>query len=162
MRGPRGGGDRKYAVNDDFLDELGEEQAWFLGLMASDGCVRDHDNWISLSQSGEHGYKMIKYAHALIGCQGSIKTKFPKNGAPHHGFGFTSPKLSAQLAKFGIVPRKSLTYTYPDVLPSHLFYAFIRGYIDGDGCVSVCDNGAGSKYLQVSFVGTKEFTEECR
>lgn len=43
--------------------------------------------------------------------------------------------LVAALARWGIVPNKTLTMTWPDSLPSALVPAYIRGYFDGDGTI---------------------------
>lgn len=45
---------------------------------------------------------------------------------------FSSKKLAADLAQWGVVPRKSLTLRYPHI-PPHLECHFARGIFDGDG-----------------------------
>jgi hypothetical protein len=37
---------------------------------------------------------------------------------------------------------------------------FIQGYIDGDGCIGIYDNGKGTKSLIVSIVGTEDFINQ--
>jgi hypothetical protein len=62
---------RKYHVNDSFLDSIDHLQAWFLGLMASDGCICSK-NQFSLSQSGNHGLKLIESVQNILGHTGNI------------------------------------------------------------------------------------------
>ncbi len=53
----------------------------------------------------------------------------------------------------------------PNWLLEHpLVYHFIRGYFDGDGCVTYCGLGPGRTIKQLSFsiLGTKKFLEDCR
>lgn len=40
---------RKYSINDNFLDEIGPLQAWFLGFMGADGHIVN-DRTFSISQ----------------------------------------------------------------------------------------------------------------
>lgn len=155
---------RIYNVNDHFFDEIGESQAWLLGLLASDGNVNDTHR-VSISQSGKGGLRTIKYIKGLLETNARIISYEPKLKGYHcntsYGMGFTSKPICEKLSEFGIIPRKSLIYKYPtETLPNNLFLSFIRGYIDGDGSVSVCDNGRGSKYLQISYVGTRDFVEQ--
>ncbi|MDO8662686.1 MAG: LAGLIDADG family homing endonuclease [Candidatus Omnitrophota bacterium] len=49
-------------------------------------------------------------------------------------FHFAREKLAADLAKLGVLPRKSLTVKFPQVPEKHLA-DFIRGIFDGDGSV---------------------------
>jgi hypothetical protein len=56
---------RKYDVNDDFLDVDSVEKYWFIGLIASDGTIKNK-NQISLSQSGEDGLKRVEYVKSIV------------------------------------------------------------------------------------------------
>lgn len=61
------------------------------------------------------------------------------------------------LIKLGAPKNKSLILTFPsfDIVPEHLIHHFIRGYFDGDGCVThTAHNG-----LEMIIVGTKEMME---
>lgn len=53
-----------------------------------------------------------------------------------------SPHLTSRLVSLGCTERKSLTLQFPDVnmfLNKKLIRHFIRGYFDGDGCISFAD-----------------------
>lgn len=70
----------------------------------------------------------------------------------------TSPRIVSDLARYGIVPGKSLTYEFPEKLPRHYIWAFLRGYFDGDGCICLRLN-----YVRYwSLVGTQSFLEFIR
>lgn len=47
-------------------------------------------------------------------------------------------QMCIDLVNKGCVPHKSLILEFPStgVIPEHLIYHFIRGYFDGDGCLS--------------------------
>jgi len=52
----------------------------------------------------------------------------------------------------GVVFNKTFKLTYPIWLDENLDNHFIRGYFDGDGCVTF---NKANKYLQISFCGTE-------
>ncbi len=152
---------RKYKVDDNFLDEIKEEQAYFLGIMASDGCIRKFPKCsepyraFSLTQSGEHGLKLIKYVRDLLKSNCKIYHYKKVNS---YTIQITSKKLTTRLIELGITPRKTLTLEFPKCISKNLAAAFIRGYVDGDGCIGIYKRGAG-EYLSISLVGTKSFIE---
>lgn len=53
--------------------------------------------------------------------------------------------MVADLARFGIVPAKSLTLRWPTELPSELARDFLLGYFDGDGFITYTINN-GYRY----------------
>lgn len=63
--------------------------------------------------------------------------------------------LKSQLIKLGCVPKKSTILIFPDedIVPKSLINHFIRGYFDGDGCLSFTKTGR----CVVQIIGTKEF-----
>ena len=144
---------RTYKVNDKFLDIIGKEQAYFLGLMASDGCVKK--NCFSISQSGEHGLKLINDLKILLKSNAKIY-KYMNT----FSINITSKKLVESLKIYNIVERKTLVYEFPNKLSKIYYKYFIRGYIDGDGCCGIYNSGT-CDYLSISFVGTKNFIKDC-
>ena len=62
--------------------------------------------------------------------------------------------LSHTLESLGVVDKKSLILTFPEFLRPDLIRHFVRGYFDGDGCVSY-----DYKYnkIRTNLVGTLEF-----
>lgn len=151
----------RFAIKDDFLDNVGPEQAWFIGLMAADGAIHKTNGVVSISQSGPYGLSLIRHLSDILQFDGNI-TCTQTVGKDSHRISFTSNRIKDSLALFNVVPQKSLTYTFPENLSGVLTADFIRGYIEGDGCVGVYDNGSGVKYLKISFVGTRQFIERCQ
>ena len=49
---------------------------------------------------------------------------------------FTNEKLKDDLIKFGCIPIKSKIIKYPTFLQEELERHFIRGFFDGDGCIT--------------------------
>lgn len=149
----------KFHVNNNFLDVIEPVQAWFLGLMASDGCVIS-DNALSLSQSHSHGRELLQKIKDLLEFEGNI-TKY-KNSFRIH---ITSRKLVKKLSEYNIVNRKSLIYQYPEALDKTLFKYFLRGYFDGDGSIGAYRKSSAKDHHQsmlvASFVGTHKFIDRC-
>lgn len=150
---------RKYEINDNFFDEMTELQYWFIGLIASDGSKLKH-NQISLSQSGYDGERLIKYVNNLLSSNYPI-SKSETIGKDAFEIIFTSKKIVDVLEKYNIVRNKTYSYTLPEI-PDKYFNAFLAGYIEGDGCITILNNGLDCNYLCVSFVGTKEFVTSCK
>lgn len=66
-----------------------------------------------------------------------------------------SKQLWESLNSKGCIPKKSLILTFPPskVVPSNLIKHFIRGYIDGDGCLCI----ANPEKIELSVLGTQNF-----
>jgi hypothetical protein len=152
---------RVYDLNDNFLDKLDKKSAWFVGIMAADGNINKNKKFFSISQSGDHGKKIIEYIKKLLNFNGNMLTYYPKNGQYSVKINCTSPELIKDLFKFNVGPNKSLIYQFPKNMDENFFASFLRGYFEGDGCVGIYDNGKGSKYFQLSFVGTYNFIKDC-
>lgn len=67
----------------------------------------------------------------------------------------TDKHFKEQLLRCGCVPQKSTILTFPSesIVPKELIKHFIRGYVDGDGCISFTKTGR----LVLQIIGTKEF-----
>ena len=63
------------------------------------------------------------------------------------------------MQKYKVTPRKSLTLEYPNLMNWINMRHFIRGYFDGDGCVSY--NGKRN-YIRINFKGTYEFLDNLK
>lgn len=72
-------------------------------------------------------------------------------------------KFYNDLTKVGVYPRKSLTLKFPtkEQVSPNLIHHFIRGYFDGDGCITF-QNVKELKYPNIHICGTCEFLESLR
>lgn len=90
----------------------------------------------------------------------------------HVRFTISHPQITKDLLNLGIVPKKSLTMSnIISNIPYNLRNAFIIGYFDGDGSVSMLSSKGGRKYvkscdciksypshnLSINIRGTKDF-----
>ena len=145
-------GNRKHNFNDRYFEVIDtEEKAYWLGFIMADGCV--------YKGTGET-YRLqinLKYddiAH-LNKFQKAIKSDYQVavkevGGAKVAQLKVNSTKLCKDLIALGVTERKSLVCQMPN-LPYELIRHFIRGYFDGDGCISLSVNDRLRK--SVSIVG---------
>ncbi len=162
---PTGTNKRKYNINDDFLINIGPIQAWVLGMYASDGHILEGKRAVSISQSYPRGLYILQHIKRYLQAENPILTysrAVPRGDA--HVLRFTSPHLVSDMSKFGINREKTFKYRFPSALPSDVVPEFLRGYLDGDGYISVVhkrqDRFSNHSYLRASIVGTNGFIDD--
>lgn len=150
---------RKSHVNDHIFDNIDtEEKAYWLGFLYADGSVHHaNTSWrIELTlqeQDLQHVQKFAKFVCLDKEPKYRINTKA-------YRISFSSSRMAEELIKKGCIPKKSLVLTFPsyDIVSKELMPHFIRGYFDGDGCISL-QQQVHSIRKEVSLLGTKEFLE---
>jgi hypothetical protein len=112
-----------------FRDVVSVEQAYILGLLAADGNVASKHPRIIFGLKAEDAY-LVEW----------VRDRLNPRAVPYRtkkGFAkiqITSRQMTADLARFGIVPRKSRTLQWPSHLGPLLPF-FLLGYFDGDGWI---------------------------
>ena len=146
---------RKHYLDDNFFEKIdSQEKAYALGIYFSDGDICESLQQVRLGMQDIDVLEQIKDA---IKFTGPIYSKIQKsNGKTIYTLAITSKKLKEDVMKLGCVPRKSLILKWPTEVPVSLIRHFIRGLIDGDGCISKYSN-TGRYRLQL--VGTQEICE---
>jgi len=131
----------KYIINENYFNLINTEaKAYFLGLLYSDGNIRQNlrNFRLKLIEPDKHILDSflteLESSHRLYYCN--------KGTGNHHLYSLdiTNKKLTTALIDKGLFPNKSLTLKFPtsDQVPNNLIFHFIRGYFDGDGgfCIS--------------------------
>jgi hypothetical protein len=142
---------RKWPVRRDaFADPVSPEGWYWIGMLAADGCVRGPS--ISLVQHISRAAMLIRFL-AFVGSAGRPLR------VTNHGHGLvadvSSPEMAADLARHGVVPRKSLTMKASDAAADQPL--FWLGVFDGDGCCTFSRAGVptigivGSRALMTQF-----------
>lgn len=116
-------------------------------------------NQIGISQSGDTGEKLVKYVKSILSSESPIR-RIKTSRQDSYQLIISSKKIVDRLQEFNIVQSKTKIYDLPNIPYTH-FNDFLVGYIEGDGCITISDNGIGCKYLSVSFVGTQNFINHC-
>lgn len=144
-------------MNHSFFSSFTPESAWLAGLLAADGSVRkDGVRW-SLSQSGEEGKALMEKVARLIKYHLPIRRE-ATSGRDAFAITVTSPTMVQDLSRmYQVSQNKTYTYAFPDSIPDGYIPFFLRGYVDGDGCVGWYPSPRGVPYIQISMVGTQEF-----
>lgn len=140
-------------INEGFFGKWSSEMAYILGLIATDGCI-SRSGTISLSINDEELLKKVK---RVMNAKHKIRRSKHQEGL--YCFHFARPQLVKDLARLGILPRKSLNVSFPAV-PDLFLIDFIRGVFDGDGSVYF-DKRSRNYPVRANFVSSsKGFIEK--
>nr|DAS41432.1 MAG TPA: endonuclease [Bacteriophage sp.] len=145
----------KNKVNHDFFDIIDtEEKAYWLGFLYADGYNDTKFYQVELSLK-EEDFDMVNLFRSTLSSSYKItKRKINLNDKIFYSYRHIiySKKLSKRLEELGCPKNKSLILKFPDenIVPNNLIHHFMRGYFDGDGCVS------GTKFM---LNGTKQFLD---
>lgn len=147
-----------------------EEKAYWLGFIFADGYIAYNPTnnkskyRFELSLKGDdylHLYKFNTFTKHInqntvlstVNCNGKVCSRCR--------WGITNEHFYKSLYSLGCVPNKSLILKFPDVKlfkSKDLVRHFLRGYFDGDGCISWRDKE--HKNICISVLGTFEFLTE--
>lgn len=121
---------RSYAIDHEIFSEITPQNSYWAGFIAADGCVYQKFLKVVIQERDrEHINKMLMFLKS------SRKAKIFKGYARLE---IKSKKIVENLSKhFNIVPNKSLILRPPNIDNEELVRNFIRGYVDGDGCLYV-------------------------
>lgn len=138
-------------VNHTFFDIIDTEaKAWCLGLMFSDGNVDKSKPTFNLAMYDEDVLHKFK---SCLEWSGKVGSYVPILNKIAYRVLISSSQLKIALISHGCTPAKSHTLKFPFGVPADLQHHFIRGYFDGDGCISI-----GVKKT-ASFTCTEEFAK---
>ncbi|MCZ2224542.1 MAG: hypothetical protein LC122_13035 [Chitinophagales bacterium] len=130
---------RKYKINMDYFEKIDtEEKAYFLGFLYSDGHIHSNDNTVTITLKDNDVEILKKFSNIIYGFEKLYEQKRKlKDGteARYISLSFQGEKIHSDLIKLGCTPVKSHTITFPTFLADNLYRHFIRGVLDGDGCI---------------------------
>ena len=143
------GGKRIFNINENFFDNIdNKEKTYWLGWIYSDGYITAKGFGLSLTLSDSYILNILK---DLIEYEGKLLIKKPnKTSKEAKSLIITSKKLKKSLELLGLKRNKSLTLKFPTYIPNNLINHFIRGLIEGDGCVYTDINNKTT----ISYTGT--------
>lgn len=157
---------RKYTCNHAYFDQLlDEERAYWIGFLLADGYVSYRKEGkgtgapvIGMSLSDIDTTHIEKFRSALQSDH-PIGRYIAKSGygagKPMAQFAISSLELVNGAERYGIVQYKTKVCTTPN-LPQDLMRHMYRGYIDGDGGLSLYQHGRWMDTC-LDVVGTKSF-----
>jgi hypothetical protein len=160
---------RLYSYNENYFSDKSLQACYWAGFIAADGCITNI----------KHGQDILKIKLNIIdknhliqfkndieyngiienikSCNGGMINGRQIRGGESVRLGISSQKIVNDLANiFGIYSRKTLTHEPPIGLTEKQEFAFIIGYIDGDGSISKIN--AKCKYpIIFQICGTESF-----
>jgi hypothetical protein len=144
-------------TNHFYFDVWSDEMAYILGFLAADGNIRKgHYVRIGLALKDEDHLTKIRNVLAPTKHITYTNDEYGHKAA-HLCIG--SQYMCKRLKTLGIEERKSLSLAFPNIPEQYLSH-FIRGYFDGDGCISrfhPADYVKGVNRYSVIIVGTSAF-----
>ncbi len=152
---------RKYEVNDYFFDEPNLLNCYYAGFIAADGNLpnRSQDRGNVTLEISEKDEIILENIKKDLKCESPIRHTVGNKGHYMVSLRFTSHRIREKLGEhFNITPRKSLTLCPPNLNNDELKFAYICGYIDGDGTICLYQRN-GFNNINLSILGTKEICE---
>jgi hypothetical protein len=158
----------KYKVDEAFFENWSDPMAYVLGYWFADGSLEDasylRGKYIRITSTDEETVKKIKKwlnsEHKIV----TLKKDKDHPGKVRYFMRIGNHTLYDSLTRKGLYPNKSLTIKFPP-MPDAFLGSFIRGYLDGDGCVFLHKIKGGKKAfsikrLSVIFTsGSEEFLQ---
>jgi len=141
-----------HKINERFFEAWSKEMAYVLGLLYADGNMNKHKRSFSLSLKDKNFLERIR--SALNSTHPIKKSKIQEL----YNLVIGNTKMSEDLLKLGLIPRKSLKIKFPNI-PDIYISHFIRGYFDGDGFI---DRQQKKSYYAGFVSGAKDFIYSIR
>ena len=150
-------------MKEHFFQEINNEaSAYFLGLLISDGNVFKDSTGrqasISITLDLKDEYMLKKFKEVL-----QTNTSIVYDGRGCGQIAVRSNIMAEDLAKYGVVPRKSYS-TYLPQISKEMMPHLIRGIFDGDGSIIAKpnpNNDGHNRFLHsISFCGTHQLMED--
>nr|DAU18228.1 MAG TPA: DNA-directed RNA polymerase subunit A'' [Bacteriophage sp.] len=134
---------KKYTLNEHYFDIVDtEEKAYIIGLLMADGNITHNRLSLSLVESDRH---ILDRINSLLDSNKPLYfinySQKNQNWKDQYCLSIYSKYMCNILKSLGINENKSLILEYPKWLSDNLFKHFIRGFIDGDGCILKTRNG---------------------
>ena len=116
------------------------EAAYILGFYIADGCLNGNKFVITLNEKDKEILEKIRDYMSPIAKLIYKKETINKQGIvshPMYSFAFACREIVSCLEDLGLGKNKTyLSKSIKNVVPKELMWDFIRGYWDGDGCIS--------------------------
>lgn len=152
---------RKYTLNEDTFENIDTpEKAYWLGFIAADGHV-GNESYLSICLSVRDKDVLVSFLN-FVGSNSKIAKSWRKSPCSEtmcelSKITLHSKKMTTDLIRHGIFPRKSLILMPPKI-DSYLNRFFILGYFDGDGGINFSNISTRNNVFQsnFAFTSTKE------
>lgn len=147
-----------------YFDEWNPRMSYILGFLFADGSVdkRLVSIRIQIASKDESILDFIRKElnpkAKIYRFDGRLDRRTGNVNQPQSRFSINSTVIVRKLINLGLKWRKTYNDDSFPKVPDEMMAHFIRGYLDGDGCVCVSSNG----YCSISFVGSPKFISDLR
>lgn len=160
----------KYYYNENFFEIIDtEEKAYWLGFIYADGYIAKsglYGNEFGIELQKNDYNHLQKFNKSI---KGNIEVKYRKRVCNLNNKEYEtcfirlySKNIVNDLIKNGVIENKSLSIELPKI-DDNLMKHFIRGYFDGDGCITKNSHKNGKKYIKCDFTcGSELFVNQLR
>lgn len=112
--------------------EVPPDSLWYLvGLITSDGCLSADGRHVDITAKDKDFLEKVRQEFKL---HSKIREKRNEQNQVSHSLQISSKAFYLFLLSLNLIPRKSKKLGGL-IVPEPLFHSFIRGVIDGDGCI---------------------------
>lgn len=144
---------RKYFFDTNYFSVIDtEEKAYWLGFLYADGYV-SYKGAIVVDLKESDKEHIEKFKSSINGEKIPLKYNAKTKS---YRICVSSVQMAQDLYKLGCFQNKSLRLKFPseEQVPKELIYHFMRGYFDGDGCITYSKG-----YVVFHLIGTKDFLD---
>jgi hypothetical protein len=132
------------------------DKAYILGLLYTDGYIyRNYEGiCIQLTQSDKYLLERIasKIGKSVTVIDVDCKSKrlIMPNSKNMSRLGIYSRELAEQVKSLGLIRNKTYNLEMTKKVPDKYLYSFLRGVIDGDGCIGVYKTGINCNFVSMA------------
>jgi len=148
----------RYKYNSDVFEIINtEEKAYWLGFIGADGCVhnkKDGGSRLKISLKLEDKPHLEKFNEFI---NGNVDIKKIINKIKDKAYNaceivINSTKMCKDLINLGVIPNKTFNLALPKI-KEEFYFAYIRGFVDGDGCLYCAVDKNGRLRHSMEIVG---------
>lgn len=154
---------KKYYNDSHIFDIIDtEEKSYWLGFLYADGCVMQTKSNMRLSLSlNIKDIEHLKKFKLFLNTNAPIHIYKNNHNNKYCRLQLLDKHLCEQLIRKGVYLRKTEIITFPYFLDESLVRHFIRGYVDGDGCITYFRHNKNKNRIifALKICSTKEMLE---
>ncbi|MEK6900788.1 MAG: hypothetical protein AABX37_00420 [Nanoarchaeota archaeon] len=136
-----------YNVNSNFFKNWDSKRAYVLGFTCADGNVHEATLAWDLSDKSDSNLQLLKQINIALHSNYPIEKR--QNS---YRLRISNKIILDDIKKLGIIPNKSKVLEFPNV-PDQFLRDFVRGFLDGDGWITVRSRDNGVNEISVGFSG---------
>lgn len=133
---------QKMGINENYFDEIDDQdKAYILGFLFADGTnyiygKNTNEYMINLTLKIDDMY-ILERIREKIGVERKLRIyKRNSDGREYARLEFKNKHMSLRLKELGVVQNKTFITKFPEYLRDDLIPHFVRGLMDGDGCIA--------------------------